>query len=139
MVRRARRQWFMLVLFAIAGGFVFGSPSPLSAARPPGHQRALRVDLLDTGKTVSLRVGQLLAVWLPLQPYQTDYWYVARNSGDDLKLVAGPDELRAKDWTVSMKRAQVFYFKKLSPGTADLELEEHYPSKKPMILKVVDQ
>ena len=136
MLRRARGQWCMLVLFAIAGGFVFGSASSLSAE---AHEPVLRVDLLDTGKTVSLRVGQLLAVWLPLKPYQTDYWYVARNSGDDLKLVAGPDELRAKDWTVSMKRAQVFYFKKQAPGTADLVLEEHYPSKKPMFLKVVDQ
>lgn len=136
MRRRSQRQWYMLVLFATAAGFVFGSPHSLSAARP---EPAVRVDLLDTGKTVSVRVGQQLIVALPLQRYPTDYWYVARNSGDDLKLVAGPDELRAKDWEFSMKRTQIFYFKKLSPGTADLELEEHYPSKKPMFLKVVDQ
>jgi hypothetical protein len=133
------RQWCMPVFFAIAGGFFFASSAALSAASPPHPEPAVRVDMLDTGKTVVLRVGQILVVWLPLQRYQTDYWYVARNSGDDLKLVAGPDELRAKDWEISMKRAQIFYFKKLAPGTADLVLEEHYPSQKPMTLKVVDQ
>jgi hypothetical protein len=139
MLKRARLQWCMLVLFAIAGGFLFGSPHSLSAAQPPRHEPAVRVSLQDTGKTVSLRIGQQLVVALPLQPYPDDFWYVARNFGDDLKLVAGPDTLRSKDWTSSMKSTQLFYFKKQAPGTADLVLEEHYPSKKPMILKVVDQ
>ncbi len=75
---------------------------------------------------------------LPLRRYDDNYWYVARNSGGGLKLIAGPTERRPRNWTPFMGRTQVFYFRRESPGTAHLVLEQSYWSK-PMVLEVVDQ
>ena len=136
MVKRALRQSCLLACLAIAAAFFFAAPSSLSAGRPP--RQVKYVNLEDTGKTVALSVGQQLIVTLPLGHYDDDYWYVARNSGASLKLIAGPDERRPRNWTPFMRRAQVFYFERESPGTAHLVLEPAYWSR-PMILKVVDR
>ena len=137
MVKRSFRQSCLLACFAIVAGF-FAAPSSLSAARPPRRQFGLNVDLQNTGQTVALPVGQQLIVTLPLWPsYDDNYWYVARNSGGALKLIAGPDERRPPNWTPWNKRTQVFYFRRESPGTTHLVLEQAYWSL-PMILKVVD-
>ncbi len=138
MVIRSLRQSCMLACFAIVAGFFFAVPSSLSAERPPRRQIPLYVGLRDTGKTVALPVGQQLIVTLPLRPYDDNYWYVARNSGAVLKLIAGPDEQRPRNWTPWDYSSQVFYFRRESPGIANLVLEQSYFSK-PMILKVLDE
>jgi hypothetical protein len=137
MVKRSLPQWCLLACFAMAAGLLFTAPSSLSAARPPRDQVALRVNLLDTGQTIALPVGQQLVVSLPLRRYDDNYWYVAENSGGGLKLIAGPDTRRPLNWTPFKPSTQVFYFQRVSPGTAHLVLEQSYFSK-PMILKVVD-
>jgi hypothetical protein len=121
-------------LFAIVAGLFFAAPSSSSAARPP---HPLHVTLRDTGKTISLPVGQELIVTLQLRPYDDNYWYVASNTGAGLKLVAGPDERRPPNWTPFKYSMEIFYFRRESPGVAHLVLEQNYWSK-PMILKVVD-
>jgi outer membrane protein OmpA-like peptidoglycan-associated protein len=73
-----------------------------------------------------------------MKTYNDNYWYIYRNSGVPLRLVAGPNELRGrnfKPWTRGTE--QLFYFRKDLPGTTHLVLEQSYWSK-PMILKVVD-
>ena len=137
MVKRSLRQSCLLACFAIVAGFFSAAPSSLSAERPR-RQVKLYVNLKDTGQTVALPVGQQLIVTLPLRPYDDNYWYVARNSGAVLKLIAGPDEQRPRNWTPGMYSSQVFYFRRESPGTAHLVLEQSYWSK-PMILKVLDE
>jgi len=136
MVKRSVRQSCLLACFAIAGGLAFAAPSSLFAASPP-RQGVVRVGLRNTGGTVALAVGQQLIVTLPLRPYSDNTWHVARNSGAGLKLVAGPNEIRASNWTPFKFSTQVFYFQRESPGTANLVMEQSYFSK-PMILKVVD-
>ncbi len=138
MVIRSLRQSCMLACFAIVAGFFFAVPSSLSAERPPRRQIPLYVGLRDTGKTVALPVGQQLIVTLPLRPYDYNYWYVARNSGAVLELIAGPDEQRPRNWTPWDYSSQVFYFRRESPGTAHLVLEQSYWSR-PMVLEVVDR
>jgi outer membrane protein OmpA-like peptidoglycan-associated protein len=137
MVKRSLRQSRLLACFAIVAASVFAAPSSLSAARPPRQVKQYAY-LQDTGKTIALPVGQELIVTLPLRPYDDNYWYVARNSGAPLKLIAGPDERRPRNWTPWMYSSQVFYFQRESPGTAHLVLEQSYFSK-PMILKVLDE
>ncbi len=99
----------------------------------------MRVFIKDTGKTVALSPGQLLVVEVPLTKPETDNsWYVSHNSGAPLKLVAGPDERRGRDWAPGKEELQVFYFVRQSPGTAHLVLEQKYFSK-PLVLTVVDR
>ena len=137
MIKRSLRQSFILACFAIVAAFSFAAPSALSAERPPRRQAAQRVGLIDSGKTIVLSVGQQLVVTLPLQAYADNSWYVAHISGGGLKLIAGPDERRAPNWTPFMNSTQVFYFQRVSPGAAHLVLEQSYYSK-PMLLDVVD-
>ncbi len=134
MVKRSLRQWCLLACFAIVAGFFSAAPSSPSE-RPP---RRVSVNLGDTGKTVALSVGQQLVVTLPLGHYDDNTWYVARNSGAVLKLIAGPDERRPPNWKPQDRRLQVFYFQRESPGIAHLVLEQEYWSK-PMLLQVVDR
>ena len=139
MIKRLLHRWCLPACFAIVAGFFFAAPSSLSAARPARARRqvCLRVNLHDTGRTVALSVGQQLIVTLPLYPsYDDNYWYVARNSG--LKLIAGPNDRRPRNWKPWKYSWQVFYFRRESPGTAHLVLEQNYWSK-PMILEVVDR
>ena len=75
---------------------------------------------------------------VPLRRYDDNYWYVVRNSGAALKLIAGPDTVRPRDWTPWKSSSQVFYFRRESSGTVHLVLEQKYFSK-PMILEVVDR
>ena len=138
MFKRSLRQSCLFVCFAIVAGFFFAAPSSLSAERPPRRQVTQHVNLQDTGQTVALSVGQQLIVTLPLKRYDDDTWYVAENSGAGLKLIAGPDERRPRNWTPWKPRSQTFYFQRESPGTAHLVLEHAYWSK-PMILDVVDR
>jgi hypothetical protein len=134
MVKRSLRQRCLLACFTIVAGFFFAAPSAPSE-RPP---RRVSVNLGDTGKKVALSVGQQLVVTLPIQHYQDNTWYVARNSGAVLKLIAGPDERRPPNWKPQDRRLQVFYFRRESPGIAHLVLEQKYASK-PMVLEVIDQ
>jgi OOP family OmpA-OmpF porin len=139
MIKRSLRQSCLFACFAIVAGFLSAAPSSLSAERPPRRQVTQHVNLQDTGQTVALSVGQQLIVTLPMKTYNDNYWYIARNSGDGLRLIAGPDERRPKNWQPSRRyTSQVFYFRKETPGTAHLVLEQSYWSK-PMILKVVDR
>jgi len=134
MLKRLLRQWCLLACFAIVAGLLAAAPSS-SSERP---LRAVRVNLAGTGQKVALSVGQELIVSLPLRPYNDNSWYVARNSGAALKLIAGPDEHRPRNWTPGMWSSQLFYFRRESPGTAHLVLDHAYWSK-PMVLKVVDR
>lgn len=138
MIKRSLRQSCLFACFAIVAGFLSAAPSSLSAERPPRRQVTQHVNLQDTGQTVALSVGQQLIVTLPLRRYDDNYWYVARNWGGGLKLEAGPDTRRPRNWTPFMNSSQVFYFRRESPGTAHLVLEQNYWSK-PMVLKVVDR
>jgi hypothetical protein len=134
MVKRSLRQSCLLACFAIVAGLFSAAPSSPSE-RP---LRQVVVNLADTGKTVALSVGQVLIVTLPLRRYDDNYWYVARNSGAALKLIAGPNERRPRNWTPGVPSSQVFYFRRDSPGIAHLVLEGSYWSK-PMLLEVVDR
>ena len=135
MLKRSLHPSSLFASFAIVVGLLSAAPSAL--ARTPGQPKTA-VDLQDTGKTIALPVGEELIVTLPLKTYDDNSWYIYKNSGVPLKLIAGPNEFRGrlfKPWTG--QSAQVFYFRKESPGTAHLVLEQSYWSK-PMILKVVD-
>jgi hypothetical protein len=136
MLYRSLRQSSLFACFAIVVGFLLAAPAFLSAARTP-RDPAQHVYMENTGQTIALPVGEKLVVTLPLQRYDDNTWYVVRNSGAGLKLVAGPDERRPRDWDPFRYRLQVFYFQKQSPGITHLVLEQNYWSK-PMILKVVD-
>ncbi len=137
MVNRSFRQSNLLACFAVVAVLFFAACSSIPPARPIG-QAPQYVNLGDTGKTVGLSVGQELVVTLPLWPYDDNYWFVVRNSGVPLKLIAGPDTLRPPNWTPLTVSTQVFYFRREAPGTAHLALEQQYYSK-PMILEVVDR
>jgi hypothetical protein len=138
MIKLLLRQWFPLVSFAVIGAFFLASPSSLSAARPP-RPAGLHVSIEDTGKTIALPVGEQLIVTLPLaRNYQDDTWSVTSNSNGVLKLIAGPDEIRGRNWTPWKASSQVFYFQREAPGTAHLVLERKYWAR-PMILDVVDR
>lgn len=133
MVKRLLRQPCLLTGLVMVVGFFSGVPSSLAAKHPPARY----VYLQDTGKTIVLPVGEQLVVSLPLVRYDDNYWYVFKNTGDGLKLIAGPDTRRRQGWTPFDNSKQLFYFQKSSPGTAHLVMEQHYWSL-PMILKVVD-
>ena len=135
MLKRLISPSFLVVSMVMAVGLLCTAPFARAAAR----QAPLHVNLLDTGHTVALPVGQELIVTVPLKPYDDNYWYVSRNSGGVLKLIAGPDERRPKNWTPLKGSTVVFYFRREAPGTANLVLEQSYFSKPPMILKVVDR
>ena len=140
MIRRSQHRSLLLAFFAIVAVLLSAAPSARATEQivgPPGHPR-IAVDLQDTGKTIALPMGVELVVTLPLKTYNDNYWYIYRNSGVPLKLIAGPNEMRGrnyKPWT--RQTAEIFYFRKESPGTTHLVLEQSYWSK-PMILKVVD-
>jgi hypothetical protein len=131
---RSLHQRSLLIALAIAmvAGLVFSAPPSLSA-RP----LAMFANQQDTGKTVALRVGQQLVVKLPLRGYRDNTWKVTHIS-PELKLIAGPDELRPVDWSPWKLSFQIFYFERQSPGTVDLVIEPKY-FLHPMILKVVDR
>jgi len=134
MLKRSLVLSSLFVSFAIVSGLLSVSSSALAAPWQPKTE----VNLQDTGKTIGLAVGEELVVTVPLKTYDDNSWYIYKNSGVPLKLIAGPNEIRGrnfKPWT--RQSAQVFYFRKESPGTAHLVLEQNYWSK-PMILKVVD-
>ena len=137
MVKRSLRQSWRFACLAILAGFLVATSSSPLAARLVSRPGEVHVFLEDTGQTVSLPVGQKLIVTLPVRRYEDNTWYVARNSGGGLKLIAGPNELRPATWTPFDYRLQIFYFQRNSPGTVSLVLEQSYWSK-PMILKVVD-
>lgn len=134
MTKRSIRQSCVVAWFAIVVVLSFAAPSSPSM-RP---RQKINVNLLDTGATVALGAGEQLVVTLPLSRYDDDTWTIVRNSGASLKLIAGPNEKRPRDWTPFRRRAQVFYFERETPGTAHLVLEQAYWSK-PMVLRVVDR
>jgi hypothetical protein len=134
MVKRSFSQSCLIACLTIVAGLLSGVPSSLAAKHPPSRY----VYLEDTGQTIVLPVGEQLVVTLPLVRYDDNYWFVARNSGDGLKLIAGPDTRRRPNWTPFDNSRQVFYFRKDAPGTAHLVMEQHYWSL-PMVLKVVDR
>ena len=135
MDKRSLRQLCLLGCLAIVAGFFSAAPPSTCAERAP----AIHVNLIDTGRTIALGEGQQLVVHLPLSSrYDDNTWYLVSNSGSGVKLIAGPNELRPKDWTPWGHGSQVFYFKRESPGVANLVLEQKYFSK-PMLLKVVDR
>jgi outer membrane protein OmpA-like peptidoglycan-associated protein len=134
MLKGSLRQTLLLATFI---GLFCCATSALAAARPP-REPNITVHLSDTGKTVGLPFGAILVVALPNKTYDDNYWYVYRNSGVPLKLIAGPNERRGrnfKPWT--RNDGALFYFRRENPGTAHLVLEQSYAST-PMILKVVD-
>jgi len=138
MINRLLRQSGILAGFAVVAGFLFATPSLLTAAHPPRRSVAVHVNLADTGKTVALAVGQDLVVTVPLRPYDDNSWRVTRNSGGALKLIAGPDERRGRHWTPERLSTQVFYFRREAPGKVQLVLEQAYWSR-PLLLDVVDK
>lgn len=137
-MRRRSLSWtktLTLLAIAIVGGLFLAEPSSLFAARPPAPA-VVYVNWKDTGQTVSLGVGQEMFVKLPIRGYHDDSWHVTKIS-PSLQLVAGPDELRPTHWSPWKFSFQVFYFKRMSPGTADLVMEPNY-FLKPMVLKIAD-
>jgi len=137
---RSLRNSCLLTSFAILAGFLSVASDSQASERIIRTRREVKihVDLQDTGKTISLPLGVDLIVTLPMKTYDDNDWYIYRNEGVPLKLIAGPNELRGrnhKPW--SRQSQQVFYFRKEAPGVTHLVLEQDYFSK-PMILKVVD-
>ena len=137
MDKRLLRQWCMLAGITIVVLFLSAAPSS-PAVRREHKVPHVNVTLMDTGHTVALAVGQQLVVSVPLARYDDSYWYVVRNTGAGLKLIAGPNTKRRNDWTPFEKSKQIFYFERVAPGTVNLVLEQNYYAK-PMILKVVDR
>jgi outer membrane protein OmpA-like peptidoglycan-associated protein len=121
---------------AMVAGFLLAAPPALAAA-PPVVPRQIGVTLPDTGRTIALGFGQTMVVSVPLRSYSDDTWYVYRNSPPNLKLVAGPDKRIRRNPTFFSPNMQVFYFKRVSPGTVSFVLEEKYYNK-PLILRVID-
>jgi hypothetical protein len=136
MMRRSFSLSFLVVSLTLAAGLACFAPSAQGARSP--HRKKVFVNLQDTGRTVVVPVGQDLVVTVPLRPFDDNYWSVVRNSGDGLRLIAGPDEKRGRNWASWKPSSQIFYFRKDSPGVAHLVMEQSYWSK-PMILEVVDQ
>ena len=100
------------------------------------HPTTVFVNLNDTGKTVPLTAGQELMVKLPMRSYNDNSWHITKVS-PNLKLVAGPDELRPIHWSPWTLSWQIFYFQRIAPGTADLVMEPNY-FLKPLVLKITD-
>jgi hypothetical protein len=140
MIRKSVRQ--SSAIFACVGivaGLSIAVSSSLVAARTLRDPRKapLHVFLVDTGRTVELPVGHQLGVTLPGRDLKDNTWVVSENAGGALKLIAGPDEKRPKNWQPGDRSLQLFYFQREAPGTVNLVLQQKYWSK-PMILKVVD-
>src|SRR5690242_13273786 len=137
MLKRSLHRSFLVASLAIVAGFL-SAPAPALAASSAPVEPKVVVDLQDTGKTIAVPVGEMLLVSLPMKTYNDNYWYIYRNEGVPLKLIAGPNEIRGKNfkpWTRGTN--QIFYFRKETPGVTHLVLEQSYWSK-PMVLKVVD-
>lgn len=134
MLKKSLRPAYRLASFATAilVGLVLAAPSASSLAST--HPAPVFVNLSDTGKTVVLQAGQQLMVKLPMRDYQDNSWHITKIS-PNLKLVAGPDELRPVHWSPWTLSFQVFYFRRVSPGSADLVMEPNYFSK-PLVLRV---
>jgi hypothetical protein len=122
---------------AIVAALFLGTPHSLSAARRPPRTPVVYVNWKDTGQTIALGSGEELFVKLPIRGYHDDSWNVTKIS-PNLKLVAGPDELRPAHWSPWQFSFQVFYFRRVGPGTANLVMEPNY-FLKPMILLVADR
>jgi hypothetical protein len=139
MLRPSFRLLLVLVGLGIVAEFFLAAPSSLFAESKAHAQRPapLYLDLADTGKTVELPVGHQLVVTLPLRNLRDNTWYVSEKSDGAVKLIAGPDERRPKNWTEGRPILQVFYFQRESPGTVHLVMQQKYWSK-PMILQIVD-
>jgi len=137
MYKRILRQCGLLAGFTLLALFIFAAPS--SSTERPVSKVQIRVNIMDTGQTVALAVGQRLIVTVPLARYDDATWRVVKNSGPGLKLIAVPDTRRPKGWTPFTRSSQVFYFLREVPGTVNLVLEQNYASAKPMVLKVVDR
>ena len=128
---------YLFASFVIVAAFLFAPRLALAVSSAPPEPRVV-VYLQDTGKTIAVPVGEMLVVSLPMKTYNDNYWYIYRNEGVPLKLIAGPNEVRGKNFKPwSRGSEQIFYFRKEAPGTTHLVLEQSYWSK-PMILKVVD-
>ena len=129
------KNWSALIGFTIAifAAIVASQWLPSAAAI---HPTVVFVNLTDTGKTVTLKTGEELMVKLPMRDYNDNSWHISKVS-PSLKLVAGPDELRPIHWSPWTVSWQVFYFKRVAPGTADLVMEPNY-FLKPLVLKVTD-
>lgn len=125
-----------ILTIAIVAAVFLGEPHSLFAARSV-KPVVVYVNWKDTGQTVALGMGQELFVKLPMRDYHDDSWNV-RKISPALKLVGGPDELRPVHWSPWKLSFQVFYFRRVSPGTADLVMTPNY-FMKPMVLKVVDR
>jgi outer membrane protein OmpA-like peptidoglycan-associated protein len=110
---------------------------PVSRVEQPLVKPQVFVYLPETGRTVALGFGQILVVTLPVEHYNDNTWYVYRNSPPGLQLVAGPNEEILKNPPRFYLGLQLFYFKRVAPGTINLTLEQKYFSK-PMLLTVVD-
>jgi hypothetical protein len=137
MLRRFLLQWPRLTFaIAIVAAIFLGTPHSLSAARPP-RPPVVYINWKDTGQTITLGSGDELFVKLPIRGYHDDSWNVTKIS-PNLKLVAGPDELRPAHWSPWTFSFQVFYFQRTAPGTANLVMEPNY-FLKPLALKVVDR
>lgn len=132
MITQSLRSSCFVASLAIAIGML----SVAGSAYAVGAQRPVQVILTDTGKTVAVPVGQDMVVSLPLSSHTDDSWYVAKNTGG-LKLIAGPNERRPRNWAPWGYSRQEFYFRRESPGPAHLVLERRYFSK-PLVLEVVD-
>jgi hypothetical protein len=137
MDKRSLRQCGLLAGFTVLALLLFAAPS--SPKERPVSKVQIRVNIMDTGRTVPLAVGQRLIVTVPLARYDDATWRVVTNSGPGLKLIAGPDTRQPNGWTPYTRSTQVFYFLREAPGTVNLVLEQNYASAKPMILKVVDR
>jgi outer membrane protein OmpA-like peptidoglycan-associated protein len=125
-------QSCLIASLALVAGLLCAIPSAYAS-----RQTRVEVLLWQTGQTIAVPVGDELVVSLPLLHYEDDYWYIARNSGGDLKLVGSPVEKRPRNWTPWGYSRQEFHFRRVSPGTTHLVLERAYWSK-PMVLKVID-
>ena len=126
-----------MLAFVTMAVLISAAPSSSAPSRPAKIPR-VTATIENTGQTVAVAVGQQLVVMVPLLHYSDSYWYVAKNTGQELKLIAGPDTKRRSDSTPFKNSSQVFYFQRVAPGTVHLVLEQSYYSK-PMILKVVDR
>jgi hypothetical protein len=130
------RPYTLAFAFAVVAAVSLADAPSLLAARPP-HQEVVYVEWKQTGQTKALGMGQELFVKLPIRGYHDDTWHVTKLS-PSLQLVKGPDELRPVHWSPWKFAFQVFYFRRVAPGTADLVMEPNY-FLKPMVLKIVDR
>ena len=133
-LRRLSLSTFLAI--ATVTGIFVTAPAALKASPQP-RQPAVFVQWSLKGiDTVPVADGQQLVVKLPIRGYHDDSWHLTKIS-PNLKLIAGPDELRPIHWSPWKFSFQVFYFKRIGPGRADLVLEPNYYLK-PMVLRVLE-